>query len=104
MVGTISIDISEKIAKMLAKEGIAHEVLNAKQHDREAEIIAQAGQKGKVTIATNMAGLGTDIKLGEGVRELGGLHRIPSYRQPVARPFRSSGRSRLLTVLSVAGG
>jgi len=85
LVGTISIDISEKIAKMLAKEGIAHEVLNAKQHDREAEIIAQAGQKGRVTIATNMAGRGTDIKLGEGVRELGGLHILGTSRHESRR-------------------
>jgi preprotein translocase subunit SecA len=85
LVGTISIDISEKIAKMLAKEGIPHDVLNAKQHDREAEIIAGAGQKGRVTIATNMAGRGTDIKLGEGVRELGGLHILGTSRHESRR-------------------
>ncbi len=85
LVGTISIDVSEKIAKMLAKEGIEHEVLNAKQHDREAEIVAEAGQKGKVTIATNMAGRGTDIKLGEGVRELGGLHILGTSRHESRR-------------------
>ncbi len=85
LVGTISIDISEKIAKMLAKEGIPHEVLNAKQHEREAEIIAQAGQQGRVTIATNMAGRGTDIKLGEGVRELGGLHILGTSRHESRR-------------------
>ena len=83
--GTISIDISEKIAKMLTKEGIPHDVLNAKQHEREAEIIAGAGQKGKVTIATNMAGRGTDIKLGEGVRELGGLHILGTSRHESRR-------------------
>ena len=85
LVGTISIDISEKIAKMLTKEGIPHDVLNAKQHEREAEIIAGAGQKGKVTIATNMAGRGTDIKLGEGVRELGGLHILGTSRHESRR-------------------
>ncbi|MGD9947798.1 MAG: preprotein translocase subunit SecA [Desulfobulbus sp.] len=85
LVGTISIDVSEKIAQMLSKDGIAHDVLNAKQHDREAEIIAQAGQKGRVTIATNMAGRGTDIKLGEGVRELGGLHILGTGRHESRR-------------------
>ncbi|RJX21610.1 MAG: preprotein translocase subunit SecA [Desulfobulbus sp.] len=85
LVGTISIDVSEKIAKMLKKEGIKHEVLNAKQHDREAEIIALAGQRGRVTIATNMAGRGTDIKLGEGVRELGGLHILGTSRHESRR-------------------
>ncbi|NOX80003.1 MAG: preprotein translocase subunit SecA, partial [Deltaproteobacteria bacterium] len=85
LVGTISIDVSEKIAKMLEKEKIAHEVLNAKQHEREAEIVAQAGQKGKVTIATNMAGRGTDIKLGEDVRELGGLHILGTSRHESRR-------------------
>ncbi|NLX18285.1 MAG: preprotein translocase subunit SecA, partial [Desulfobulbus sp.] len=85
LVGTISIDVSEKISKMLAKEGIPHDVLNAKQHEREAEIIAQAGQKGRVTIATNMAGRGTDIKLGEGVRELGGLHILGTSRHESRR-------------------
>ncbi|MCL1981091.1 MAG: preprotein translocase subunit SecA [Proteobacteria bacterium] len=85
LVGTISIDVSEKIAKMLAKENIPHEVLNAKQHEREAEIVAMAGQKGRVTIATNMAGRGTDIKLGEGVRELGGLHILGTSRHESRR-------------------
>ncbi|MBM9535492.1 preprotein translocase subunit SecA [Desulfobulbus alkaliphilus] len=85
LVGTISIDISEKISKFLSKEGIAHDVLNAKQHDREAEIVAGAGQKGRVTIATNMAGRGTDIKLGEGVRELGGLHILGTGRHDSRR-------------------
>ena len=64
LVGTISIDVSEKISDMLKKMKVEHEVLNAKHHEREAEIIAGAGQLGKVTIATNMAGRGTDIKLG----------------------------------------
>jgi preprotein translocase subunit SecA len=85
LVGTISIDISEKIAAMLAKEGIPHDVLNAKQHEHEAEIVAGAGQKGRVTIATNMAGRGTDIKLGEGVRELGGLHILGTSRHESRR-------------------
>ena len=85
LVGTISIDVSEKIAKMLAKEKIPHEVLNAKQHEREAEIVADAGQRGKVTIATNMAGRGTDIKLGEGVREVGGLHILGTSRHESRR-------------------
>ncbi len=85
LVGTISIDISEKISKMLTKEGVEHDVLNAKQHEREAEIIAGAGQKGRVTIATNMAGRGTDIKLGEGVRELGGLHILGTSRHESRR-------------------
>ncbi|MDO8948881.1 MAG: preprotein translocase subunit SecA [Desulfocapsaceae bacterium] len=85
LVGTISIDVSEKISKMLQKGKVPHEVLNAKQHDREAEIIAGAGQLGKVTIATNMAGRGTDIKLGEGVREVGGLHILGTSRHESRR-------------------
>ncbi len=85
LVGTISIDVSEKIAQMLKKEKVAHEVLNAKHHEREAEIIAGAGQLGKVTIATNMAGRGTDIKLGEGVKEVGGLHIVGTSRHESRR-------------------
>ena len=85
LVGTISIDVSEKISAMLKKEGVPHAVLNAKQHEREAEIVAEAGQKGKVTIATNMAGRGTDIKLGEGVTELGGLHILGTSRHESRR-------------------
>jgi len=85
LVGTISIDISEKIARMLKKENIEHEVLNAKHHAREAEIIAEAGQRGRVTIATNMAGRGTDIKLGEGVVEAGGLHILGTSRHESRR-------------------
>ncbi|MEA2116813.1 MAG: SEC-C metal-binding domain-containing protein, partial [Thermodesulfobacteriota bacterium] len=85
LVGTISIDVSEKISKMLKKEKIPHDVLNAKQHEREAEIVADAGHKGKITIATNMAGRGTDIKLGEGVRELGGLHILGTSRHESRR-------------------
>jgi len=85
LVGTISIDISELISELLKKEGIEHSVLNAKQHDREAEIIAEAGQVGRVTIATNMAGRGTDIKLGPGVAELGGLHILATGRHESRR-------------------
>ena len=85
LVGTISIDVSEKISNMLKKEGVKHSVLNAKQHDKEAEIIAEAGQTGRVTIATNMAGRGTDIKLGEGVADLGGLHILGTSRHESRR-------------------
>jgi len=85
LVGTISIDVSEKIAALLKKEGVPHSVLNAKQHAREAEIVAEAGQKGRVTIATNMAGRGTDIKLGPGVAELGGLHILGTSRHESRR-------------------
>jgi preprotein translocase subunit SecA len=85
LVGTISIDVSEKISAMLKKNKIEHEVLNAKHHEREAEIIAGAGQLGKVTIATNMAGRGTDIKLGPGVVEVGGLHILGTSRHESRR-------------------
>lgn len=85
LVGTIAVETSELISKMLQKEHIPHEVLNAKNHAREAEIIANAGQKGAVTIATNMAGRGTDIKLGEGVAELGGLCVLGSERHESRR-------------------
>ena len=85
LVGTIAIETSELISKMLTKKGIKHEVLNAKNHAREAEIIAHAGEKGAVTIATNMAGRGTDIKLGEGVKELGGLCVIGTERHESRR-------------------
>jgi len=85
LVGTISIDVSEKIARMLKKKKVEHEVLNAKHHEREAEIIAAAGQLGKVTIATNMAGRGTDIKLGEGVVDVGGLHILGTSRHESRR-------------------
>jgi preprotein translocase subunit SecA len=85
LVGTISIDVSEKISVMLKKSKIEHEVLNAKHHEREAEIIAGAGQLGKVTIATNMAGRGTDIKLGQGVVEVGGLHILGTSRHESRR-------------------
>jgi preprotein translocase subunit SecA len=85
LVGTISIDVSEALSKKLKKRGIKHEVLNAKNHEKEAEIIAQAGQMGAVTISTNMAGRGTDIVLGEGVTELGGLHILGTERHESRR-------------------
>lgn len=85
LVGTVAIETSELVSQMLMKKGIKHNVLNAKNHEREAEIIAQAGQKGAVTIATNMAGRGTDIKLGEGVKELGGLAVIGTERHESRR-------------------
>ncbi|GAW93160.1 preprotein translocase subunit SecA [Calderihabitans maritimus] len=85
LVGTVSIEKSEELSRMLKKHGIPHQVLNAKYHEQEAEIIARAGQKGAVTIATNMAGRGTDIVLGEGVKELGGLHIIGTERHESRR-------------------
>ena len=85
LVGTISIEKSEMFSNALRRRGIEHEVLNAKNHEREAAIIAKAGQKGNVTIATNMAGRGTDIVLGEGVKELGGLHVIGTERHEARR-------------------
>lgn len=85
LVGTVSVDVSEHLSKMLTQRKVKHEVLNAKNHAREADIIAKAGEKGAVTIATNMAGRGTDIKLGEGVRELGGLMVLGSERHESRR-------------------
>ena len=85
LVGTITIEASEELSKMLSKRGIQHKVLNAKFHELEAEIVADAGQRGAVTIATNMAGRGTDIKLGEGVAELGGLKIIGTERHESRR-------------------
>jgi preprotein translocase subunit SecA len=85
LVGTVAIETSELISRYLLKKGIKHNVLNAKNHGREAEIIAEAGQPGSVTIATNMAGRGTDIKLGEGVVELGGLAVIGTERHESRR-------------------
>ena len=85
LVGTITIEASEELSDMLRKRGIKHKVLNAKYHEMEAEIIADAGIAGAVTIATNMAGRGTDIKLGEGVRELGGLRIIGTERHESRR-------------------
>ncbi|MBW2487834.1 MAG: preprotein translocase subunit SecA [Deltaproteobacteria bacterium] len=85
LVGTISIDVSENLSKKLKKRGIKHSVLNAKNHEKEAEIIAMAGQAGAVTISTNMAGRGTDIVLGGGVTDLGGLHIIGTERHESRR-------------------
>jgi len=85
LVGTVSIDKSERLSKLLKKENIEHSVLNAKNHEREAEIVAQAGQGRKVTISTNMAGRGTDIVLGEGIAKLGGLHVIGTERHESRR-------------------
>lgn len=85
LVGTITIDKSEVLSRLLKQEGIPHQVLNAKYHEQEAEIIAQAGEPGAVTIATNMAGRGTDIKLGEGVKEAGGLKIMGTERHESRR-------------------
>jgi len=85
LVGTISIDVSEDLSKTLKKMGVKHTVLNAKHHQEEAEIVANAGQKGAVTISTNMAGRGTDIVLGEGVKALGGLHILGTSRHESRR-------------------
>ncbi len=85
LIGTTSIEKSEVLSLLLKQEGIPHQVLNAKNHEGEAEIVAQAGQKGAVTIATNMAGRGTDIKLGEGVKDLGGLCILGTERHEARR-------------------
>ncbi|RKX23622.1 MAG: preprotein translocase subunit SecA, partial [Candidatus Zixiibacteriota bacterium] len=85
LVGTISVEVSETLARMLKRKGVKHNVLNAKQHQREAEIVANAGQPSAVTIATNMAGRGTDIKLGPGVVESGGLHIVGTERHDSRR-------------------
>jgi preprotein translocase subunit SecA len=85
LVGTISVEVSEQLSRMLKREGIIHSVLNAKYHQQEAEIITRAGQRDAVTIATNMAGRGTDIKLGPGVAELGGLHVMGTERHEARR-------------------
>ena len=85
LVGTTSVDVSETLSRMLKRRGVSHEVLNAKQHQREAEIITRAGMPGAITIATNMAGRGTDIKLGPGVVEKGGLHIIGTERHEARR-------------------
>lgn len=94
LVGTTSVDVSEMLSRILRRAGVPHEVLNAKQHQREAEIVAGAGQLGAITIATNMAGRGTDIKLGKGVVELGGLHILATERHEARRIDRQlRGRS-----------
>jgi len=85
LVGTISVETSEMLSRMLKKEGLVHSVLNAKFHQQEAEIVARAGQRGAITIATNMAGRGTDIKLGSGVSEVGGLHVLGTERHESRR-------------------
>src|SRR5204863_4322716 len=85
LVGTISVEVSETLSRLLKREGIIHSVLNAKYHEQEAEIVARAGQRGAVTIATNMAGRGTDIKLGAGVADLGGLHVLATERHESRR-------------------
>src|SRR5918999_389838 len=85
LVGTISVEVSEHLSQLLTRQGVTHNVLNAKQHEREAEIIKDAGEKHAVTIATNMAGRGVDIKLGEGVRELGGLYVLGTERHEARR-------------------
>jgi len=85
LVGTISVEVSELLSRMLKRRGIKHNVLNAKYHQQEAEIVSQAGQRGAVTIATNMAGRGTDIKLGSGVPDLGGLHILGTERHESRR-------------------
>ena len=85
LVGTISVEVSEHLSRMLKREGIIHSVLNAKYHQQEAEIVSRAGQRGSVTIATNMAGRGTDIKLGTGVADAGGLHVIGTERHEARR-------------------
>jgi preprotein translocase subunit SecA len=93
LVGTRSIEKSERLSALLEAQGIEHQILNAKNHEIEAQIVAQAGQYGRVTVATNMAGRGTDIKLGEGVAELGGLHVIGTERHEARRIDRQlSGR------------
>ncbi|MFM9168212.1 MAG: preprotein translocase subunit SecA, partial [Verrucomicrobiota bacterium] len=109
LVGTASVEASEALSRLLTKNRVSHNVLNAKQHQREAEIIALAGQRGAVTIATNMAGRGTDIRLGEGVRELGGLYVLGTERHESRRVDRQlrgrcsrqgdPGRSRFLVSL-----
>ena len=85
LIGTRSIEKSERLSRLLNEAQIEHQILNAKNHEIEAQIVAQAGQRGKVTVATNMAGRGTDIKLGEGVAALGGLHVIGTERHEARR-------------------
>ncbi len=85
LVGTVSVEVSEHLSTLLKRRGIAHNVLNAKQHEREADVIAEAGERGAVTIATNMAGRGTDIKLGEGIAEVGGLYVLGTERHESRR-------------------
>ncbi|MCI0381657.1 MAG: preprotein translocase subunit SecA [Chlamydiae bacterium] len=93
LIGTESVETSEKLSRILRQNRLEHTVLNAKQHDKEAEIIAEAGKKGAITVATNMAGRGTDIKLKEGVKEAGGLHVIGTTRQTRRVDRQLKGRS-----------
>jgi len=94
LVGTTSVDVSETLSRMLKRQGVPHNVLNAKQHQREAEIVAHAGLPGAITIATNMAGRGTDIKLGPGIADAGGLHIVGTERHEARRIDRQlRGRS-----------
>ena len=111
LVGTTSVEVSELLGRMLKIRKIPHNVLNAKHHQREAEIVAEAGLSGSVTIATNMAGRGTDIKLGSGVKEAGGLAIIGTERHESRRidrqlrgAFRPPGGSRCFTILCLIGG
>jgi preprotein translocase subunit SecA len=85
LVGTISVEVSEQLSRMLQREKLIHSVLNAKYHQQEAEIVARAGQRGSITIATNMAGRGTDIKLGPGIADVGGLHVLATERHEARR-------------------
>src|SRR5436853_100761 len=85
LVGSISVEVSEHLSQLLERQGIPHQVLNAKQHEKEAGIIADAGRRGAVTIATNMAGRGVDIKLGEGIVDLGGLYVLGTERHEARR-------------------
>ena len=108
LVGTASVEASELLSRMLKRKNVPHTVLNAKHHQQEAEIIAHAGEKGAVTIATNMAGRGTDIKLGEGVEELGGLYvnrtpRSQAHRQAAAREMRAPGRQGVFQIYDFSG-
>ena len=111
LVGTTSVDISEKLSRMLKIQGVKHNVLNAKQHQREADVVAEAGQPGAVTIATNMAGRGTDIKLAPGVKEAGGLAIVGTERHDSRRVDRQlrgragrQGDPGILSVFCVFGG
>ena len=106
LIGTESVEISEKLSRILKQHKLEHTVLNAKQNDKEAEIIAHAGKRGAITIATNMAGRGTDIKLEPGVRRIGwslchgdDTPPVAPYRQAAARPLCTPGRSRLIEIL-----
>ncbi len=106
LIGTESVEVSEKLSRILKQNKLEHTILNAKNHAKEAEIIADAGKRGAITLATNMAGRGTDIKLKEGVRELGGLHVIGTTRHQSRRIDRqlrgrsgTPGRSRLFQIL-----